>query len=43
MKKVAFYTLGCKVNLYDTEAMQELFAARGYDIVDFENMADIIL
>ena len=43
MKKVAFLTLGCKVNLYDTEAMQELFAARGYDIVDFENMADIYI
>ena len=43
MKKVAFLTLGCKVNLYDTEAMQELFAARGYDIVDFEEKADIYI
>ena len=43
MKKVAFLTLGCKVNLYDTEAMQELFAARGYDIVDFEEQADIYI
>ncbi len=43
MKKVAFLTLGCKVNLYDTEAMQELFAQRGYDIVDFEEKADIYI
>ncbi len=43
MKKVAFLTLGCKVNLYDTEAMQELFAQRGYDIVDFDSLADIYI
>ncbi len=43
MKKVAFLTLGCKVNIYDTEAMQELFAARGYEIVDFEEKADIYI
>lgn len=43
MKKIAFLTLGCKVNLYDTEAMQELFAQRGYDIVDFEDTADIYI
>ncbi|MBQ9605117.1 MAG: tRNA (N(6)-L-threonylcarbamoyladenosine(37)-C(2))-methylthiotransferase MtaB, partial [Firmicutes bacterium] len=43
MKKVAFLTLGCKVNMYDTEAMQELFAKRGYEIVDFEDKADIYI
>ena len=30
MKKAAFYTLGCKVNQYETEAMAELFADSGY-------------
>ncbi len=28
--KVAFYTLGCKVNQYETEAMREAFAAAGH-------------
>ena len=40
-KTVAFLTLGCKVNLYDTEAMTELFSKRGYEIRDFEQKADI--
>lgn len=42
-KKIAFTTLGCKVNMYDTEAMRELFLARGYTEVDFEEKADIYL
>ncbi|MBQ7265284.1 MAG: tRNA (N(6)-L-threonylcarbamoyladenosine(37)-C(2))-methylthiotransferase MtaB [Firmicutes bacterium] len=42
-KKVAFLTLGCKVNMYDTEAMTELFLQKGYDIVDFEGFADIYI
>lgn len=41
MPRVAFYTLGCKVNQYDTEAMIEAFRARGYDIVDFDSEADV--
>lgn len=41
MKKVAFYTLGCKVNQYETEAMAELFANTGYEICDFSDKADI--
>lgn len=41
MKKAAFYTLGCKVNQYETEAMTELFAASGYEICDFNEKADI--
>ncbi|CDF58072.1 tRNA (N(6)-L-threonylcarbamoyladenosine(37)-C(2))-methylthiotransferase MtaB [Thermobrachium celere] len=41
MKKVAFYTLGCRVNQYETEAMAELFEKDGYQIVDFEEYADI--
>lgn len=41
MRKVAFYTLGCKVNHYDTEAMRNQFKQAGYEIVDFEESADI--
>ena len=41
MKKVAFYTLGCKVNQYETEAMEEIFERAGYKIVDTEDAADI--
>lgn len=40
MKRVAFYTLGCKVNQYETEAMTELFTNAGYEICDFEEQAD---
>ena len=39
--KAAFYTLGCKVNQYDTQAMRELFEAAGYETVDFEDTADV--
>ena len=42
-KKSAFITLGCKVNLYDTEAMAELFTEKGYEVVDFEEYADVYL
>ncbi|MBB6675383.1 tRNA (N(6)-L-threonylcarbamoyladenosine(37)-C(2))-methylthiotransferase MtaB [Cohnella nanjingensis] len=42
MSKVAFYTLGCKVNFYDTEAMWQLFKNEGYEQVDFEaSTADV--
>ena len=41
MKKAAFYTLGCKVNQYDTEAMAEAFENAGYTLVDFEEAADV--
>ena len=41
MKKAAFYTLGCKVNRYETEAMSELFLKSGYEICDFDSYADI--
>lgn len=43
MKKVAFYTLGCKVNQYETEAMEEMFRKRGYEVIDFEERADIYI
>jgi len=41
MKKVAFCTLGCKVNQYETNAMEEKFIKSGYEIVNFEQEADI--
>lgn len=41
MPKVAFYTLGCKVNQYESDAMAELFSKKGYDIVSFDSNADV--
>ncbi len=41
MKSVAFHTLGCKVNIYETKAMQELMQNAGYNIVEFTDKADI--
>lgn len=41
VKKVAFYTLGCKVNQYETEAMAEAFENAGYEQVDFDELADV--
>lgn len=41
MKKVAFSTLGCKVNQYETNAMEEEFIEAGYEVVSFEETADI--
>ena len=43
MNRVAFYTLGCKVNQYETDAMSELFVKRGYALVDFQEPADIYI
>ncbi len=40
-KKAAFYTLGCKTNQYDTEAMQERFEKEGYQVVDFQEESDV--
>lgn len=39
--KVAFLTLGCKVNSYETNAMEKLFVEAGYQLVDFQKEADI--
>ncbi len=39
--KVALHNLGCKVNAYETEAMQELLEEHGYEIVPFKEGADI--
>ncbi len=41
LRTVAFHTLGCKVNQYDTEAIWQLFQANGYTQVDFEAQADV--
>ena len=42
-KKIATLTLGCKVNQYETDAVQELLSAAGYEIVDFQQAADVYL
>lgn len=34
--KVAFYTLGCKVNQYETNGMIQAFLEKGYELVDFQ-------
>ena len=39
--KIAFYTLGCKVNQYETDLMTLEFKKAGFDIVDFSDKADI--
>lgn len=41
MKKVALHNLGCKVNAYETEVMQEMLEHAGYEIVPFQEGADI--
>ena len=41
MKKAAFHNLGCKVNAYETEAMQQLFEENGFETVPFSEKADV--
>lgn len=41
MKTVAFHTLGCKVNFYETEAIWQIFKEAGYERVDFDKTADV--
>ena len=43
MRTIAVYTIGCKVNQYDTEAMLELFERAGYASVPFDKSADVYL
>ena len=43
MRKAALHNLGCKVNSYETEAMQQLLEAAWYQIVDFEEKADVYI
>ena len=38
--RIAIYTLGCKVNQYETQAMEQELAAQGHELVDFEQAAD---
>lgn len=42
-KKVALHNLGCKVNAYEVEAMQQLLEQAGYEIVPFQEGADVYL
>ena len=39
--KVAFATLGCRVNVYESEAMAEKFIREGYEVVDFNEFSDV--
>lgn len=41
MKKAALHNLGCKVNAYETEAMQQILENAGYEIVPFTDYADV--
>ena len=41
MKKAALHNLGCKVNAYETEAMQQMLETAGYEIVGFHEPADV--
>ena len=41
--KVSFYSLGCKVNLYESEVIINMFKKRGYEIVNYEDKSDIIV
>ncbi len=43
MKKVSFHNLGCKVNSYETEAMIRQFTDHGYELVGFEEPADVCI
>ncbi len=42
-KTMAAYTLGCKVNQYETEAISSLFGQNGYEVVDFEQNSDVYI
>lgn len=43
MRKVALYTLGCRVNQYETEAITESFIKKGYEVADFNEFADVYI
>ena len=43
MKSVALHNLGCKVNSYEIEVMQQMLQEKGYTIVPFDETADIYL
>ena len=39
--RIAFYTLGCKVNQYETQVLSQQFAAAGFDLVEPTDIADV--
>ena len=41
MRRAALHNLGCKVNAYETEAMQQILEKAGYEIVPFQEQADV--
>ena len=41
--RAAIYTLGCRVNQYETAAMESLFKQNGYTVVPFDGVADIYI
>ena len=43
MKSVALHNLGCKVNSYEIEVMQQMLQEKGYTIVPFDETADIYI
>ena len=43
MKSVAFHNLGCKVNSYEIDVMQQMLQEKGYNIVPFDDVADIYI
>lgn len=43
MKSVAFHNLGCKVNSYELDVMQQMLEEKGYEIVPFDQIADIYI
>jgi threonylcarbamoyladenosine tRNA methylthiotransferase MtaB len=43
VKKVAFYTLGCKLNYSETSTISRMFEAKGYEKVDFQENPDIFI
>ena len=42
-RTIATYTLGCKVNQYETNAVEEIFTQNGYTLTDFDNKSDIYI
>ncbi|NTV78034.1 MAG: tRNA (N(6)-L-threonylcarbamoyladenosine(37)-C(2))-methylthiotransferase MtaB, partial [Clostridiales bacterium] len=43
MKSVALHNLGCKVNAYEIDVMQQMLQEKGYKIVSFDELADIYI
>lgn len=43
MKKAGFFTLGCRVNSYETQAMSDIFKKNGFEIADFNEICDVYI